>query len=292
VTNKCDYGCGNDAIIQFKNGKFCCNKSKNRCQALRKKNSLGQENNGGVWNKGLTSKTDSRVKLGCDKGNKERNALLKSGKIKVWNKGLTKYTHETLKKSSELMKLRKGYYHTLEYFVDKFGDDIGIQTYHEISLKKALTLTNFIRKYGKDGEAKYVEYITTRKPYFSKISQKLFWSIYEILENKEHIYFAELNNEFGKQTPTSYTFYDFVDTKNKKVIEFNGDTFHANPKVFTENSHPNPFTDETALSIWNKDEYKINLIKDCGFDVLIVWEQEYLHDKVDIINKCINFLNN
>lgn len=32
----CDYGCGQEAMYQFKNGKWCCNKSKNSCEIFRK----------------------------------------------------------------------------------------------------------------------------------------------------------------------------------------------------------------------------------------------------------------
>ena len=35
----CDYGCGQEATHQFKNGKWCCNKSKNKCKVIRNKNS-------------------------------------------------------------------------------------------------------------------------------------------------------------------------------------------------------------------------------------------------------------
>lgn len=37
----CDYGCGKQAVHKFKNGKFCCSKSLNKCLAMRKKNSIG-----------------------------------------------------------------------------------------------------------------------------------------------------------------------------------------------------------------------------------------------------------
>jgi hypothetical protein len=32
----CDYGCGKIALFRFKNGKYCCSKSKNSCLELRK----------------------------------------------------------------------------------------------------------------------------------------------------------------------------------------------------------------------------------------------------------------
>jgi len=35
----CDYGCGREAKYQFKNGKWCCEKTQNKCPNIRKKNS-------------------------------------------------------------------------------------------------------------------------------------------------------------------------------------------------------------------------------------------------------------
>lgn len=35
----CDYGCGQEAHFQLKNGKWCCSKSRNECPSIREKNS-------------------------------------------------------------------------------------------------------------------------------------------------------------------------------------------------------------------------------------------------------------
>lgn len=36
----CDYGCGQEATHQFKNGKWCCSKNITSCVAIRKKLSI------------------------------------------------------------------------------------------------------------------------------------------------------------------------------------------------------------------------------------------------------------
>lgn len=38
-SKKCDYGCGQDAIKQFKNSMYCCSEYTNQCPMIRKKNS-------------------------------------------------------------------------------------------------------------------------------------------------------------------------------------------------------------------------------------------------------------
>jgi hypothetical protein len=42
----CDYGCGQEAKYQFKEGKYCCSKNWHSCPAQRKKNSILMEK---VW---------------------------------------------------------------------------------------------------------------------------------------------------------------------------------------------------------------------------------------------------
>jgi len=36
---KCEYGCGQEALFQFKNRRWCCSENANFCPAIRKKNS-------------------------------------------------------------------------------------------------------------------------------------------------------------------------------------------------------------------------------------------------------------
>lgn len=63
--------------------------------------------------------------------------------------------------------------------------------------------------------------------------------------------FATKNTEFSlynKEFNEKY-FYDFC--YNKKIIEYNGDFWHANPKIYNESDvvHKN----KVAKDIWNYD---------------------------------------
>lgn len=75
----CDYGCGQEAKFQFKNGKWCCCEKVSGCPHMKEKNSLGQKlhyekypekrhfNSGPSWNKGLTAKTCESIKNATEK---------------------------------------------------------------------------------------------------------------------------------------------------------------------------------------------------------------------------------
>jgi hypothetical protein len=132
---------------------------------------------------------------------------------------------------------------------------------------------------------------------FSKISQDLFYKLlekYDIVD-KDKIYFATHNKEFKLEKENGGVWlYDFTDTINKKIIEFHGDSFHANPTKYKSTDYPNPFKQNiTAQEIWDKDKLKLCMAKNCGFEVLVIWDSEYRWgNKQEIINKCIKFLKN
>ncbi len=128
--------------------------------------------------------------------------------------------------------------------------------------------------------------------YSSKKANDFFNILFEQLRNKDHIYFAAHNKEFGLRSKKDkrYYFYDFVDTTNKKCIEFNGNYWHANPLMY-ESNFLNKKSGLTAKDVWKRDDYKLKVLEDAGYEILIVWELEYDTSKDEIIKACVNFLN-
>lgn len=173
---------------------------------------------------------------------------------------------------------------SIEYFVEKYGEVQGVKKYYDLCKRKSLTITNFILKYGEIlGRKKYRDYINRTKNFYSKSSQELFW---KIKTNK--CYFAEYNKEFGLISETNYYFYDFVDIELKKCIEYNGDYWHLNPKFYSKTYKTH--YGYTAEEVWEKDKKKIDFIKSKGYDVMIVWESEYLNNPNCVIKKIEEFL--
>ena len=87
---KCEYGCGEDAKHQLKNGKWCCKKSQNSCTEIKIKISKSL--------KGICISEETKRKI--SDSNKGRTA---------WNKGkLGIYSKESLKKISDSSKKRYG----------------------------------------------------------------------------------------------------------------------------------------------------------------------------------------
>jgi len=94
----CEYGCGQEAVHQFKNGKWCCVNNHRKCPAnKRKMKDLFKVN--GHPRKGKKVNEESRKKMSeSHKGQKS------------WNRGKTGiYSEESLKKMSESSKGQKAW---------------------------------------------------------------------------------------------------------------------------------------------------------------------------------------
>jgi hypothetical protein len=171
---------------------------------------------------------------------------------------------------------------SLNSFIERYGEIEGNKRYNCMGdkLRYKSSQEYYIKEYGNDnGIIKYQELINKKINYFStkysKISQDLFWNIYERLENKENCYFAELNDE--------YVFYAYkndltiinVDFKyNEKIIEFDGEYWHSSNKQ--------------KIIDKNRDDF----LKLKGYKILRINEILYHKNKEQTINECINFLKN
>jgi G:T-mismatch repair DNA endonuclease (very short patch repair protein) len=69
------------------------------------------------------------------------------------------------------------------------------------------------------------------------------------------------------------------------VIEYNGDYWHCNPKKYKPDYY-HQVKKKTAKELWEYDKNKIDLIKNSGYNLEIVWESDLKADHA-IINKLI-----
>ena len=99
---------------------------------------------------------------------------------------------------------------------------------------------------------------------------------------------SPLVNQFGHKC----VMFDFC--YKTKLIEFNGDMFHANPKTYvatdTPHKHLRISKDWTAEKIWKYDAEKTKIATDAGYEVHVVWELEWKKDKEKVLRECKTFL--
>jgi len=196
----------------------------------------------------------------------------------------------------------------LDKFIERYGEKEGTKKWRERQVKwqktlqekpqcekdrinklKGNTLENMITKWGKvDGTEKYNNWLNRINKFYSNISQQLFYKLLENIIDKENVKFTTHNGEKVIQQKNNCYLYDFC--YKRKIIEFNGDKWHANPILFNENDMPNPYIKITSKEIWEHDKIKNNIAKDKGYKILIVWESDYIKNEQKIINECLNYL--
>lgn len=193
--------------------------------------------------------TDNKFTIVCDKC--EPNFPSKEWFRKKYGDDWEKYFN---KRKQYLSNLKIG---SLGYYINKYGVTLGEEKYRESTL---LRLSSIAKQK------------TCR---CSKISQDLFWRVYEKLENKENVYFHDLNHEYVESISKEYNYsgvlmlHDFK--QNNKIIEYNGIYWHNDVK----------------------DNIRYNILKKMGYDILVVTSDEYDYRKKsnEIIEKCVKFLS-
>lgn len=164
----------------------------------------------------------------------------------------------------------------------KYGVQCVLQN-EEVKNKVKKTM---LKKYG-------IENYFHKNPNYSKISQELFWNIYNNLSNelKNKTYFAELNNEFASYGNEFYL-YDFVISNIKICIEFHGNNFHPQCHLNDNDIGWHAIYKNLTVKEARKYEFKKNnFLINNGYEVLIIWENDYKKNKDLILNKCLEFIN-
>ena len=122
----------------------------------------------------------------------------------------------------------------------------------------------------------------------SKISQQLFTEI-----DLEGARWAHKNGELRIKLNTGKIVSpDFI--LKKKIIEFYGDKWHANPDFHREEDlivlGSKVENALTAGDIWGSDKFRIDSMIELGYEVLIIWEHDFRKRKQEVLEKCKAFL--
>jgi G:T-mismatch repair DNA endonuclease (very short patch repair protein) len=72
------------------------------------------------------------------------------------------------------------------------------------------------------------------------------------------------------------------------IIEFYGDYWHGNPTIFSNGAM---IRKKKIEDVWEHDCNKIADLRDTGYNVLVIWENDYLIDPTNVLITCKNFIN-
>lgn len=181
---------------------------------------------------------------------------------------------------------RQSYTNTRNYFIEKYGTEVGHQKYLTINKSKAAGSPKILAEKMNISVEEATDIIIKRqKNFFSSNLEKEFTSLVEAHIGKlEHTTFS---NPFGKWSKLLNT-YLIYDIKHKNcIIEFNGDYWHANPKIYDDLAK---IRDKTAKEIRERDVLKLKTVEDLGFKTYVVWESDFINNKNKTIEQVIKWI--
>ena len=191
---------------------------------------------------------------------------------------------------------------TLELCIERHGEELGRKMWDEYCERQRYTtsLEYMIEEYGEEeGTKKYKDFSLARANSgaagYSEISQELFFNIINKIQRTDNIFFYKLNKEYSVQYSTTAVFnLDFYDKEKNLVIEFLGDYWHANPKIYESGAVFNRSkTPILAKQIWKYDnQRKRNICKVLNNPIYIeVWESDWKENPDKVIEEILKYYN-
>lgn len=130
---------------------------------------------------------------------------------------------------------------------------------------------------------------------YSRSSQEFFNKIDAILKNSYTTHYATKDYEYRIDIETHKYYIDYFIEELNIAVEFNGDTWHANPNLFKADDRCFPMDNSiTAKDIWEIDDVRIANLSKNGIKTIIIWESDYkkMKDIKDIKNWIVNNITN
>jgi len=93
----------------------------------------------------------------------------------------------------------------------------------------------------------------------------------------------------NKQVKVSDKVYNVDILFDNKIIEYYGDYYHCNPKIYKKHYYHKKLKC-TAEEKWKKDLEKKKILEQNGYKLLIVWENDYNKNKDKEVERCKAFL--
>lgn len=206
----------------------------------------------------------------CERNRKKFRKKLDSGEIeKGWNNTTIEYY---LRKGMTVEEAKRAVIDrqvtfSLEKCIEKYGEEKGKRIWEDRQKRWKAAVFNDLQWIG-GGK--------------SRVSMELFEKLgeNEALTGKSERFMRKGGEVFK---------YDFCLRDRKKIIEFNGDFWHCDPRTYSAD-YFHKIKQMTAQEIWDHDRRKEGVARSKGYDYLVVWEADYKRDPVSVIQKCKEFL--
>ena len=273
----CDYGCGEEAKHQLKNGKWCCSKSQNSCSNIREKLSISSTGKPGRFS-GRKHKKDSIILMrekAIGRKQSEETKIKKGLKSKKsWKDINSKLNSKERSKKISISKLESWKDPNSKYHSKERSEKISISRikaqnnplsgYHKPDYKKKIGIKTKLNW----KNPTYVEKVQKGLHLHPNKPETVLFNLFKDL-NLNYEYTGDFSFMIDGKNP------DFTDKKLNKVIEFFGRRYHDDLLV-------NETPEEHVKN-------RINHFLKNGYKCLIIWEEELLN--IDDLKNRINIFS-
>ena len=95
---------------------------------------------------------------------------------------------------------------------------------------------------------------------------------------------------FQSEVAVSGFIVDECNVQRKFIIEFYGDYYHCNPRMFTDPDKVNTTLRMTASEKWKYDRRRLACFLALGYKVLIVWESDWRSNPQKVLARVRGFM--
>ena len=213
------------------------------------------------------------------------SSIAKAAENRSYTTQLEYYTDRGLSEQEALEALTKRQTtFSLDRCIEQYGEELGYEKWKERQEKWQNTL--------KSKSDEEIAEINKKKIYRGGMCSKKEKLLFSLIESSNELDTSLLECQFAILKNDNRTLFIYDIKYKNKIIEFNGDYWHANPNKYKPDNviqYPGQAY-RVAKDIWERDKTKLEFAKEKGYEVLVIWECDLVKNRDETINKCLNFL--
>lgn len=218
-------------------------------------------------------------------GQRRYNERIEKFKYAFSLEGMTeRYGEEEGRRRYEETCQKKACAQTLEGYISRYGEEEGVRRFNERQRKYVASYNNKTpEEMARINKSKHVQFCRASKPSLKVFEPLHVWLLEKGIKDEDIFYGIGSRKEFCLAKPTGYCYwYDFVIASKKIIIEFNGISYHVRSP--NQEGYVHPFHQElTAEVVWKRDQEKLALAKEKGYNVFVVWEGVSVEDNLNFL---------
>ena len=82
-----------------------------------------------------------------------------------------------------------------------------------------------------------------------------------------------------------------MDEMQKIILEYYGDFWHCNPKVYKDPDFYHKAIHSTVREKWQYDSHRKKVLENAGYKVYVIWESDFLKSKNEIFKYIKNIIS-